>query len=181
MRMPCICNGLATHVPAILLQTKDRRILPPKLSLFSYVYPGVTVREHTGASDHGTGQTLPYGNTKARAYGTRLRVCAPALWKGGQNRGISPGESAGGIPWPVRRPSLCLRLWNPIVVRSRPRLTHRNVHGRTQTRAMTRGDRGVQSTGVAWQSLCIRPGCSAQHSQRPATHSPCVRLAGTKL
>ncbi len=88
-----------------------------------------------------------------------------------------PGESLGLFV----RLSLCLRLWNPIAVRSRPKLTHRNVHERTQTRAMTRGDRRVQSTGVAWQSLCIRPGCSAQHSQRPATHSPCIRLAGTKL
>ena len=60
------------------------------------------------------------------------------------------------IPWPVRRPSLCLRLWNPIAVRSRPKLTHRNVHERTQTRAMTRGDRGVQSIGVAKHSPCIR-------------------------
>ena len=86
------------RLQAILLQTKDWRILPLKLSLFSYVYPGVTVREHTGASDHGTGQTLPYGNTKARAYGTRLRVCAPALWKKAHFRGISPGEFAGENP-----------------------------------------------------------------------------------
>lgn len=144
------------RLQAILLQTKDWRILPPKLSLFSYVYPGVTVREHTGASGHGTGQTLPYGNTKARAYGTRLRVCAPTFWKKAHFRGMPRGESAGRIPWLVRRSSLCLRLWNPIVVRSRPRLTHRNVHERTQTRAMTRGDRGVQSTGVAMHSPSVR-------------------------
>ena len=157
LRTPCICNGLATHGPAILLQTKDWRILPPKLSLFSYVYPGAS------------GQ--------ARAYGTRLRVCAPALWKGGQNRGMPRGESAGRIPWPVRRPSLCLRLWNPIAVRSRPKLTHRNVHERTQTRAMTRGDRGAHSTGVAWQSPSSRlafasqaPSCDQANALRVTKH-----------
>ena len=69
------------RLQAILLQTKDWRILPPKLSLFSYVYPGVTVREYQSPC-------LWY---------TPPRMC-PRVLEEGSFQGVLRGESAGENP-----------------------------------------------------------------------------------
>ena len=109
LRTPCICNGLATHGPAHSLASCCKQ----RIGAFCHQncrFLATYIPAHPA-------KPVPMVHASAYVPPRSGRVV---------KTGVYPGVNLPRrIPWPVRRPSLCIRLWNHIAVRSRPRLTHR--------------------------------------------------------